>query len=103
LLSPVGLWRIAGDMFDAGWAPVLTLLISINIFVGIFNMVPLPPFDGGHVMVATYEAIASKIKRRRYAVDMAKLLPVAYAVIMALVLLSASALWLDIVHPFNLG
>lgn len=103
VLSPVGLVRIAGATFDAGWAPVLTLLISINIFVGIFNMVPLPPFDGGHVMVATYEAIVSKLKRRRHAVDMAKLLPVAYAVIMALVLLSASALWLDIVHPFNLG
>ena len=36
-------------------------------------------------------------------VDMNKLLPVAYAVILALVLLSVDALWLDIVHPFNLG
>lgn len=103
LLSPWGLGRVAKASAEAGGAAVLTLLISINIFVGIFNMVPLPPFDGGHVAVATYEAIASKLKGRRYAVDMAKLLPVAYAVIMALVLLSASALWLDIMHPFNLG
>lgn len=103
LLSPYGVFKIAGASADAGGAAVLTLLISINIFVGIFNMVPLPPFDGGHVAVATYEAIASRRKGRRHAVDMAKLLPVAYAVIMALVLLSASALWLDIMHPFNLG
>ncbi|MDP1793255.1 MAG: M50 family metallopeptidase, partial [Acidimicrobiales bacterium] len=103
LLSPYGVFKIAGASAEAGGAAVLTLLISINIFVGIFNMTPLPPFDGGHVMVATYEAIASRIKRRRHMVDMAKLLPVAYAVIMGLVLLSASALWLDIMHPFNLG
>jgi membrane-associated protease RseP (regulator of RpoE activity) len=103
LLSPYGVWKVAGASAAAGGSAVLTLLISINIFVGIFNMVPLPPFDGGHVAVATYEAIASKVKRRKYSVDMAKLLPVAYAVIMALVLLSASALWLDIMHPFNLG
>ncbi len=103
LLSPYGVFKIAGASAEAGGAAVLMLLISINIFVGIFNMTPLPPFDGGHVMVATYEAVVSRIKRRRHAVDMAKLLPVAYAVIMGLVLLSASALWLDIMHPFNLG
>lgn len=103
LLSPYGVWKVAGASAAAGGSAVLTLLISINIFVGIFNMVPLPPFDGGHVAVATYEAIASRRKGRKHSADMAKLLPVAYAVIMALVLLSASALWLDIMHPFNLG
>lgn len=103
LLSPVGLFRLAGAAFKAGPAAVLTLLIAINIFVGIFNMLPLPPFDGGHVAVATYEEIMSRIKGRRHMLDMNKMLPIAYAIVVALVLLSASALWLDIRHPFQLG
>ncbi len=103
LLSPVGIFRIAGASADSGVAAVLFLLVAINVFVGIFNMMPLPPFDGGHVAVATYEAIRSRISKRRYRADMNKLLPVAYVVVTALFLLSVSALWLDIVHPFDLG
>jgi RIP metalloprotease RseP len=103
LLSPVGLARIANSSAKAGAASVLTLLIAINIFVALFNMLPLPPFDGGHVAVATYEAIVGRIKGRRHMLDMNKMLPLAYAVVLALTLLSLSALWLDIVHPFKLG
>jgi membrane-associated protease RseP (regulator of RpoE activity) len=103
LLSPVGIARIADASAESGVGSVLTLLIAINVFVGIFNMVPLPPFDGGHVAVATYEAIRSRISGRRHMADMNKLLPVAYAVVAALFVLSLSALWLDIMHPFNLG
>ncbi len=103
LLSPVGVFRIADSQAEAGVAAVLFLLIAINIFVGIFNLVPLPPFDGGHIAVATYEAIRSRISGKRHMIDMAKLLPVAYMVIIALFFLSLSALWLDIVHPFDLG
>jgi RIP metalloprotease RseP len=103
LLSPVGVFRIAGASAESGVASVLFLLIAINIFVGLFNMIPLPPFDGGHVAVATYEAIMSKMKGRRHMIDMGKLLPVAYMVVFALALLSMSALWLDIRHPFQLG
>ena len=101
-LSPVGLASLASNTAAHGVAAVLTLLILLNLFVGIFNMIPLPPFDGGHVAVATYEAIRSR-RGQRHMVDMNKLLPVAYGVIMLLVFISASALWLDIVHPFKLG
>ena len=103
LLSPVGLARIANASAKSGAASVLTLLIAINIFVALFNMLPLPPFDGGHVAVATYEAIVGRITGRRHMLDMNKMLPVAYVVVVALSLLSLSALWLDIVHPFKLG
>ncbi|MEY2397685.1 MAG: hypothetical protein QOJ00_859 [Actinomycetota bacterium] len=102
LLSPVGVGRVANAAAKDGIAAVLSLLIAINVFVGIFNLIPLPPFDGGHIAVATYEALRSR-KGKRYTVDMTKLMPVAYAVIMALVLLSATTLWLDIMHPFKLG
>ncbi|MEY2469178.1 MAG: hypothetical protein QOF21_1876 [Actinomycetota bacterium] len=101
-LSPVGLANLAGNTASQGIEAVLILLILLNIFVGIFNMIPLPPFDGGHVAVATYEAIRSR-RGKRYTADMNKLLPVAYGVIMLLVFISVSALWLDIVHPFKLG
>jgi membrane-associated protease RseP (regulator of RpoE activity) len=103
LLSPVGLGRVANSAAAAGMESVLSLLVAINIFVGMFNMLPLPPFDGGHVAVATYEELRSRISGRRHMVDMRKMLPLAYAVILALFVLSATALWLDIRHPFNLG
>jgi membrane-associated protease RseP (regulator of RpoE activity) len=103
LLSPVGLARVANASAKSGASSVLTLLIAINIFVGLFNMLPLPPFDGGHVAVATYEAIMGKVKGRRHMLDMNKMLPVAYVVVAAFTLLSLSALYLDIVHPFKLG
>ncbi len=64
-MSPVGVARVAGDAVDTGWGAVLMFLFAINVFVGIFNMVPLLPLDGGHVAIATYEKIASTIKGRR--------------------------------------
>ncbi|HVE93403.1 MAG TPA: M50 family metallopeptidase [Acidimicrobiales bacterium] len=102
-LSPVGLVNLASDVSAIGLREVLMLLVLINVFVGMFNMIPLPPFDGGHVAVATYEAIRSKISGRRYQVDMNKLLPVAWGVIILLMLISVTALYLDIKNPINLN
>lgn len=96
--SPVGIVRYAADAAASGWPAILWLLMSINVFVGIFNMVPLLPLDGGHVVIAIYERIRSR-KGRPYRVDVMKLMPVTYAVILVLVLLSVSALYLDITHP----
>lgn len=103
LVSPFGLPRVANAATKQGVPGVLSLLIQINIFVGVFNMIPLPPFDGGHIAVATYEAIRSKIRGRRYTMDMGKMLPLAYAMVFALVLMFATTSFLDIFHPLNLG
>lgn len=103
LLSPVGMFRIGSMVADNGVDFFLVLLISINVFVGIFNMIPLPPFDGGHVAVATYEAIVSRVKGRRHMIDMGKLLPLAYLVVLAILFLGVSAAWIDIRHPLDLG
>src|SRR5439155_9330908 len=46
-LSPVGFVRLASESANTGLFEVLELLILINIFVGVFNLVPLPPLDGG--------------------------------------------------------
>jgi membrane-associated protease RseP (regulator of RpoE activity) len=76
------------------------MFFMINIFIGILNMAPLPPLDGGHAAVAVYERVRSR-GGRRYHVDMAKLLPLTYAVVMGLVVLGMAALYLDIVNPVD--
>jgi membrane-associated protease RseP (regulator of RpoE activity) len=99
-VSPVGLVNYADDAANAGWFAVLSLLFSINLFIGIFNMFPLLPFDGGHVAVAIYERIRS-IRRPTYHADYAKLLPVSYAVILLLVFIAGTSLWLDVTKPLE--
>ncbi|MDQ1498884.1 MAG: hypothetical protein QOI86_2224 [Actinomycetota bacterium] len=101
LLSPVGAARVAGQAVDNGWGSVLMFLFAINVFVGIFNMVPLLPLDGGHVAIATYEKIASKVKKRRVQVDVQRLMPITAAVLAVLVVMGLSALYLDIFRPVS--
>lgn len=98
LLSPVGAVRIASQAADAGIPELLSFLIAINIFIGIFNLVPLLPLDGGHVAIATYERLRSR-NGKRYQVDVSKLLPITYAVVVVLVFLGLTALYLDVTNP----
>src|SRR5690606_42065948 len=74
---------------------------QINVFVGIFNMLPLLPLDGGHAVVAIYERLRSR-PGRPYHADFAKLLPLTYAVVMVLVIIGATTIYLDIVYPIVL-
>jgi membrane-associated protease RseP (regulator of RpoE activity) len=97
-LSPVGFVRVASQAADTGVREVLALLFTINVFVGLFNMIPLLPLDGGHVAIATYEKLRSR-KGRRYHADVAKAMPVYYMVFLVLVFLGISSLYLDIVRP----
>jgi membrane-associated protease RseP (regulator of RpoE activity) len=99
-LSPVGFVRIAGQAAETGAREVLILLIAINVFVGIFNMIPLLPFDGGHVAIATYEAIRSR-KGRRYVVDGRKAMAAAYPVVFILILIAVTSLYIDVVRPMS--
>ncbi|HYA45553.1 MAG TPA: site-2 protease family protein, partial [Acidimicrobiales bacterium] len=79
-----------------GWSEVLYLLILINIFVGIFNMVPLLPLDGGHVAIALYEKVQSVRTRRPYHADVNKLLPIIYPVVALFAFYVVSSLFLDL-------
>ncbi|MBW3536709.1 MAG: M50 family metallopeptidase [Actinobacteria bacterium] len=99
-LSPVGLARVAGTAAESGIGTVLFLLIAINIFVGIFNMLPLLPLDGGHVLIAVYEGIRSR-PGRRYHADVSKLQPVLIFTFLLLAALFITALYLDIVRPLQ--
>lgn len=92
--SIIGAARVAGQAVEQGlWDQFIVLLVVFNIFVGILNLVPLPPFDGGHLAVLAYE----KVRRRKP--DVRKLVPVT-AVVAAFVILFALAVsYLDIVKP----
>jgi RIP metalloprotease RseP len=100
-LSPVGFAQVANKAVEAGWVTVLSLLIAINVFVGLFNLVPLLPFDGGHIAIATYERIASAVRHRRVQVDVAKLLPITAVVMAVLGFIFLSSLFLDITRPIT--
>ncbi|MGA3217542.1 MAG: site-2 protease family protein [Acidimicrobiales bacterium] len=94
--SPVGVVRLANQATKVGLSEVLYLLVLINIFVGIFNMLPLLPFDGGHVAIAIYEKLRSLRSKRPYHADVNKLAPVLYAVLAVLAFYAISSLFLDL-------
>jgi membrane-associated protease RseP (regulator of RpoE activity) len=97
-ISIIGLVQIGDEVGQNDGQRALELIAVFNLFIGFFNMLPLLPLDGGHVAVATYERIRSR-GGRRYRVDMAKLLPVTYAVFLFLVVLGAASFYLDIRSP----
>jgi membrane-associated protease RseP (regulator of RpoE activity) len=99
-VSVVGVARIAGQAAESGIFNVIYLLVLLNIFIGVFNLVPLLPLDGGHVAIGTYERLRSRLKEgKRYHADVGKMMPVAAAVIVILVLIGVTSVYLDIVHP----
>lgn len=83
-----------------GLKGVLMLLASVNVFVGVFNMLPLLPFDGGHVAIATYERLRSR-RGKVYRADVGKMIPVATTVVVLLVTLMFAGLYLDITSPLG--
>ena len=101
--SVVGIVQVGQDLAEEGVVNVLYLLFAVNVFIGIFNLTPILPFDGGHVTIAVYEKVRSMISGRRYYADVAKMLPFVYAVVVVLVLLFVTTLYLDIVSPVDLG
>ncbi len=111
--SVVGAGEYTGEAFAApvGWQTkvtvVLLIVISLNIFVGLFNLLPLLPLDGGHLAVVIYESIRSRIYRllRRPdpgLVDMRKLLPVSVGVFALLVGFALLLILADLINPVHL-
>ncbi|MGI3783393.1 MAG: site-2 protease family protein, partial [Janthinobacterium lividum] len=88
-------------------AALFTVLGSVNLFVALFNFVPLLPLDGGHIAGALYEAV-----RRRLAalfrrpdpgfVDTARMLPVAYVVGSLIAVSGAVLILADVIDPIRI-
>jgi membrane-associated protease RseP (regulator of RpoE activity) len=98
--SIVGVVRIATQAANTGAWDLITVLIDVNVFVGILNMLPILPLDGGYVAIASYERVRSR-RGKRYEADINKLAPVIYAFITVLLVLFACTLYLDIAHPIS--
>ncbi len=112
--SVVGAGEYTGEAFAAkvGWqtkvSVVLFIIISLNIFVGLFNLLPLLPLDGGHLAVVIYESIRSWLARLRGRpdpglVDMRKLLPVSVGVFALLVGFGLLLIMADLVNPVHIA
>lgn len=95
-VSPVGVVVLAHETAAVGISYVLWLLILINIFVGVFNMVPLLPLDGGHVAIALYEKLRSFRSKTPYHADINKLAPVIYAALALILFYGATAVFMDL-------
>ena len=97
----VGVSQVGGSIGESdGFKGILLLLASVNVFVGVFNMFPLLPFDGGHAAIATYERLRSR-KGKPYRADINKMVPVATFVVGVLGLLLVTGLYLDITKPLG--
>ena len=114
-VSVVGAGRIAGEVTSDTSNPLVervvflvTLLAGLNLFVGMFNFIPLLPLDGGHIAGALYEGARRGVAKVLHRpdpgfVDVGKLLPVAYVMAGALLVMSMVLIAGDIVAPVSLG
>jgi len=90
----VGAARVSGQAVQAGQLDVFFYLFAFfNVFVGILNILPLPPLDGGHLAVLGIEAVSGR------RVDPRKLIPITAVVAGFLILFTVSLLYLDVVSP----
>lgn len=107
-ISVVGASRIGGELFEHGEIPTfLIVLAGLNFFVGLFNLLPLLPLDGGHIAIAWFERARSWLYARLSRpdpgrVDYMKLMPVTYAVILIFGGFTVLTVAADIVNPITL-
>lgn len=113
-VSIVGVGQLAGELtaadigVDAKLASLLLLLGSLNLVLFVFNLVPLLPLDGGHVVGAIYEGAKRRVVRGIRGVDpgpidTAKALPLAYLVWLVLIFTGLLLILADLVNPITLG
>ncbi len=99
--SVVGMVSIGSSAAKTHASDLIQILVLINLALGAFNLLPMLPLDGGHIMIASYEAIVSRVKGRRHHADMNKVLPFAAVFLGFILVLGLSAMYLDIVRPIK--
>jgi membrane-associated protease RseP (regulator of RpoE activity) len=100
-VSIIGVGNIGVQAIHEGVESLLALLIVINIAFALINMLPLMPFDGGHVSVAVYEWIRTKKGQPYYRADITKMFPFLAPFLVFFVLFAVSLIFLDIAHPIQ--
>ncbi len=108
-ISVVGASIIGGETVEAGlWVAFWFFLAQLNFVLGAINLVPLLPFDGGHIAVATYEKIRNMIRARPSAkspqapVNYLKLMPATYVVLVVVLGYTLLTVTADLVNPLSI-
>ena len=107
-MSVVGASRLGGELvkYDQ-WASFFMALASLNLFLAGFNLVPLPPLDGGHIAVVLWEKVRDFFRRRRGLApggpaDYTRLMPLTYVATLVLLLFGLTVIVADVVNPIRL-
>ena len=115
LVGVVGVARVSGETLSNSqrspmerFATFILIIASLNIFVGLFNLLPILPLDGGHMAVAIADEIRAFIARLRgrarpAAIDVTTLTPITMVVFAILAALTLLLLVADIVNPVILN
>ena len=107
-MSVVGASIVGGDTVDHGvWVAFWFFLAQLNLVLGAINLVPLLPFDGGHIAIAVFEKIRNVIRSARGMVAAApvnylKLMPATYVVLVFVVWYMLLTVTADLVNPIRL-
>ncbi|MGD7001000.1 M50 family metallopeptidase [Corynebacterium halotolerans] len=107
-MSVVGASRVGGELVERSlWAMFFMMLASLNFFLALINIVPLPPLDGGHIAVVFYEKIRDFIRRLRglpagAPADYTRLMPITLGVAALMLSLGSIVLIADVVNPIRL-
>jgi membrane-associated protease RseP (regulator of RpoE activity) len=114
-MSVVGAGRVAGEVaaqeevsVAARLMSLIMLLAGLNLFLGLINLVPLPPFDGGGIAATLYETVRRWIARLLKrpdpgGFDSARLLPVTYVMAAIILVVSFILIFADIVAPVSIS
>ena len=105
----VGMAEVSGTLYqEGGLGSVLLLVAEVNVFIGVFNLLPILPLDGGHIAILLYEEARKRVYRllRRPEpgrVDLNKMMPVAYGFLLFFVCLTVLLVAADVTNPIRLG
>ncbi|GLW10847.1 putative zinc metalloprotease [Microtetraspora sp. NBRC 13810] len=112
-IGVIGAGRIGGEVASSA-APVenkvaffINLLAGFNLAIGMFNLIPLLPLDGGHVAGGLWEGLKrgfARVTRRPMPgyVDIAKALPLTYAMAFVMIIMAGLLMYADLVNPITL-
>ena len=107
-ISVIGASRTGGELVERDqWPACWMMLASLHFFLALFNLVPLPPLEGGHIAVVIYEKIRNALRRLRGLppagpANYEKLMPLTYFMAALLLVVGVLVMAADVVNPVNL-